>query len=186
MVSPCSKPSPRAKDGTPGDQIVKALFFEAPHFVRDVSVQRKRLYGPIVKQFRSGGCATLWETEPWFGAANRLDRTSSGEIWSVHSVCDPFVRVFLSCVILRPRAATRPRRLDLQLRTKPSAAALWSKGPAADVRVRRQPDRFPDWRPLFFPPGRTVMERRLAAILMTDMVGYSRLMGLDEEGTIAR
>ena len=30
------------------------------------------------------------------------------------------------------------------------------------------------------------MERRLAAILLTDMVGYSRLMGVDEEGTIAR
>jgi adenylate cyclase len=30
------------------------------------------------------------------------------------------------------------------------------------------------------------MERRLAAILLTDMVGYSRLIGLDEEGTIAR
>ena len=30
------------------------------------------------------------------------------------------------------------------------------------------------------------MERRLAAIMLTDMVGYSRLMGLDEEGTIAR
>jgi len=30
------------------------------------------------------------------------------------------------------------------------------------------------------------MERRLAAILLTDMVGYSRLMGLDEEGTIVR
>ena len=30
------------------------------------------------------------------------------------------------------------------------------------------------------------MERRLAAILLTDMVGYSRLVGLDEEGTIAR
>ena len=30
------------------------------------------------------------------------------------------------------------------------------------------------------------MERRLAAILLTDIVGYSRLMGLDEEGTIAR
>jgi adenylate cyclase len=30
------------------------------------------------------------------------------------------------------------------------------------------------------------MERRLAAILMTDIVGYSRLIGLDEEGTIAR
>ena len=29
------------------------------------------------------------------------------------------------------------------------------------------------------------MERRLAAIMLTDMVGYSRLMGLDEEGTIA-
>jgi adenylate cyclase len=30
------------------------------------------------------------------------------------------------------------------------------------------------------------MERRLAAILLTDMVGYSRLMRIDEEGTIAR
>ena len=30
------------------------------------------------------------------------------------------------------------------------------------------------------------MERRLAAILLTDMVGYSRLMRLDEDGTIAR
>jgi adenylate cyclase len=30
------------------------------------------------------------------------------------------------------------------------------------------------------------MERRLAAIMLTDMVSYSRLMGLDEEGTIAR
>ena len=29
------------------------------------------------------------------------------------------------------------------------------------------------------------MERRLAAVLLTDIVGYSRLMGLDEEGTIA-
>jgi class 3 adenylate cyclase/TolB-like protein len=30
------------------------------------------------------------------------------------------------------------------------------------------------------------MERRLAAILSADVVGYSRLMGLDEEGTFAR
>lgn len=30
------------------------------------------------------------------------------------------------------------------------------------------------------------MERRLAAIMLTDIVAYSRLMGLDEEGTIAR
>ena len=29
------------------------------------------------------------------------------------------------------------------------------------------------------------MKRRLAAILLTDIVGYSRLTGLDEEGTIA-
>jgi len=29
-------------------------------------------------------------------------------------------------------------------------------------------------------------ERRLAAILVADMVGYSRLTGLDEEGTLAR
>ncbi len=30
------------------------------------------------------------------------------------------------------------------------------------------------------------MERRLAAILAADLVGYSRLMGADEEGTLAR
>lgn len=30
------------------------------------------------------------------------------------------------------------------------------------------------------------MERRLVAIMMTDIVGYSRLMGLDEEGTVSR
>jgi hypothetical protein len=30
------------------------------------------------------------------------------------------------------------------------------------------------------------VERRLAAILATDVVGYSRLMGVDEEGTLAR
>ncbi len=29
------------------------------------------------------------------------------------------------------------------------------------------------------------MERRLAAILAADVVGYSRLMGADEEGTLA-
>jgi adenylate cyclase len=30
------------------------------------------------------------------------------------------------------------------------------------------------------------MERRLAAVLAADVAGYSRLMGLDEEGTLAR
>ena len=30
------------------------------------------------------------------------------------------------------------------------------------------------------------MERRLAAILAADVVGYSRLMGADEEGTLDR
>ena len=30
------------------------------------------------------------------------------------------------------------------------------------------------------------MERRLAAILATDVVGYSRLMKVDERGTIVR
>ncbi len=29
------------------------------------------------------------------------------------------------------------------------------------------------------------MQRRLAAILLLDMVGYTRIMGRDEEGTIA-
>ena len=30
------------------------------------------------------------------------------------------------------------------------------------------------------------VERRLAAILAADVVGYSRLMGIDEEGTLER
>ena len=30
------------------------------------------------------------------------------------------------------------------------------------------------------------MERRLTAILAADVVGYSRLMGLDEAGTLRR
>jgi class 3 adenylate cyclase len=30
------------------------------------------------------------------------------------------------------------------------------------------------------------VERRLAAILAADVAGYSRLMGVDEEGTLAR
>ncbi len=30
------------------------------------------------------------------------------------------------------------------------------------------------------------VQRRLAAILAADVVGYSRLIGMDEEGTIAR
>ncbi len=34
--------------------------------------------------------------------------------------------------------------------------------------------------------GRIQMERRLAAILAADVVGYSRLIRADEEGTLAR
>jgi class 3 adenylate cyclase len=34
--------------------------------------------------------------------------------------------------------------------------------------------------------GQPKVERRLAAILAADVVGYSRLMGMDEEGTLAR
>jgi adenylate cyclase len=36
------------------------------------------------------------------------------------------------------------------------------------------------------PSGRERVERRLAAILAADVAGYSRLMGVDEEGTLAR
>ena len=31
----------------------------------------------------------------------------------------------------------------------------------------------------------TIVRRRLAAILVADVVGYSRLMEMDEEGTLA-
>jgi adenylate cyclase len=34
--------------------------------------------------------------------------------------------------------------------------------------------------------GRERLQRRLAAILSADVVGYSRLMGIDEGGTLAR
>jgi adenylate cyclase len=34
--------------------------------------------------------------------------------------------------------------------------------------------------------GQPKVERRLAAILAADVVGYSRLMGMDEEGTLSR
>src|SRR5437588_11707416 len=36
------------------------------------------------------------------------------------------------------------------------------------------------------PDGTKPAERRLAAVLAADMVGYSRLMELDERGTLAR
>src|SRR5258707_15222138 len=35
------------------------------------------------------------------------------------------------------------------------------------------------------PAGPKRVERRLAAILAADVAGYSRLMGVDEEGTLA-
>jgi class 3 adenylate cyclase len=34
--------------------------------------------------------------------------------------------------------------------------------------------------------GQPKVERKFAAILAADVVGYSRLMGVDEEGTLAR
>src|ERR1700746_3927358 len=34
--------------------------------------------------------------------------------------------------------------------------------------------------------GQPKVERKLAPILAADVVGYSRLMGMDEEGTLAR
>jgi class 3 adenylate cyclase len=49
---------------------------------------------------------------------------------------------------------------------------------------------FPPYSEAPFPSGRkqmseTWVERRLAAILAADVAGYSRLMGQDEEGTLA-
>ena len=34
--------------------------------------------------------------------------------------------------------------------------------------------------------GGRIVERRLAAIVAADVAGYSRLMGMDEEGTLAQ
>ena len=48
--------------------------------------------------------------------------------------------------------------------------------------TRGQMFRIAGARELGMKPG--VLERRLAAILAADVVGYSRLIGLDEEGTL--
>ena len=45
---------------------------------------------------------------------------------------------------------------------------------------------FPAERRYSHDGGREGVERRLAAILAADVVGYSPLMGEDEEGTLAR
>src|SRR5258707_10007420 len=42
------------------------------------------------------------------------------------------------------------------------------------------------WGGAMEPTGPARVERRLAAILAADVAGYSRLMGADEEGTLAR
>ena len=42
------------------------------------------------------------------------------------------------------------------------------------------------WSAKLAPTEISAMNRRLAAMLMADVVGYSRLMGADEEGTLAR
>ncbi len=47
-------------------------------------------------------------------------------------------------------------------------------------------DGFPDGGSLVFRTREVLMERRLAAILAADVVGYSRLMGADEQGTLDR
>lgn len=45
--------------------------------------------------------------------------------------------------------------------------------------------RFQGHSPLSIAAGRIPMERRLAAILATDVVGYSRLIAADEEENLA-
>src|SRR6266446_1317548 len=68
---------------------------------------------------------------------------------------------------------------------------------AAHTEREWQPPRLPlEWAPraddLFGPRGWETalaterVERKLAAILAADIAGYSRLMGADEEGTLAR
>src|SRR6185503_9931302 len=61
-------------------------------------------------------------------------------------------------------------------------------GPTATLSRIRNPRRIDCWgrfdRPRKAP--NTGMERRLTAILAADVVGYSRLMGEDEVGTLAR
>ena len=59
---------------------------------------------------------------------------------------------------------------------KELGSAIVSPGPAGD--------RLPRWRRKSMENQRT--ERKLAAILAADVVGYSRLMGHDEEGTLRR
>ena len=71
-----------------------------------------------------------------------------------------------------------PRRIDMGRRDPLSTASTFHKAAALSLQKKE-----------YSAAGRTrggKMERRLAAILAADVVGYSRLMGADEVGTLAR
>src|SRR6266436_3652659 len=59
------------------------------------------------------------------------------------------------------------------------------RGETEPARYRHSPGRCPAAARRTAFGGRP-MERRLAAILAADVAGYSRLMGSDEEGTLAQ
>src|SRR5262245_5690833 len=70
-------------------------------------------------------------------------------------------------------------------RQEPQAAMLTSLNLSVLVRCLRKCESIWDsWRGNEVATG--TVERRLTAILAGDVVGYSRLMGEDEEGTLAR
>ncbi len=60
-----------------------------------------------------------------------------------------------------------------------AAAGVKAAGPAAGAHG------FLRHSPLSSPAGRVSMERRLAALMAADVVGYSRMIRSDEEGTLA-
>ena len=77
----------------------------------------------------------------------------------------------------RPVSERNAECSDIQLPRQPAAMRRHSSP--------FTPHGFRIGRPLISGVRRVSMERRLAAILAADMVGYSRLMGADEAGTLA-
>src|SRR6516162_8432622 len=57
--------------------------------------------------------------------------------------------------------------------------------PKATIAIGRSPVDFSKWPPTLTSMAEERVNRKLAAILAADVVDYSRLMGADEEGTLA-
>src|SRR5262249_34082151 len=82
----------------------------------------------------------------------------------------------------------RDRGADLLMKTPldPNGTGIvFISTPKATIAIGRSPVDFSKWPPTLTSMAEERVNRRLAAILAADVLDYSRLMGADEEGTLA-